>query len=32
MDEPVNSAIKVSGLAVGREDIDIEVVANSSLI
>ena len=32
MDEPVNRAIKMSGFAVGREDVDVEVVADSSLI
>ena len=32
MDEPINRAIEVSSLAIGREDVDVEVVANSSLI
>ena len=32
MDEPVNRAIEVSSLAIGREDVNVEVVANSSLI
>lgn len=32
MDEPVNRAIEVSSFAVRREDVDIEIIANSSLI
>ena len=32
MDEPVNRAIEVSSLAVRREDVNVEVVANSSLV
>lgn len=32
MDEPVNRAIKVSSFAVRREDVDIEIIANSSLM
>lgn len=32
MDEPVNGTIEVSSFAVGRENVDVEVIANSSLI
>ena len=32
MHEPVNRAIEVSSFAVRGEDVDIEVIANSSLI